>query len=384
VAAAVLTAAGCAAGASMSAPVARPERALHSPQIAPLDSRIEIALREHPAIEVDIDELLATPMLTDPQFQAAVDDWVDYWTEGAGEAVPDFLGRMESYGTYVDSALLVAGLPGSLRYLPFIESGYNPRAASPASAVGMWQFMSETARGLGMQISPLVDERRDPEKSTAAAVKFLDDLHEEFGSWFLALAAYNAGPNRMRRVLQRYAPDTPGSDSLFWALRPHFPRETRDFVPKLFGAVMFASDPAGLERVEHPPFRFDAVTVPDATSLDVVARAASVSQEEIERLNPQFVRGMTPPGRSSVLRVPEGRGAAFAVAYGLIPADERVSFVEHRVASGETLSHIALRYGVRVTDIEAANPRVRPRALRIGTMLTVPVAPSARTAIRGS
>jgi membrane-bound lytic murein transglycosylase D len=173
---------------------------------------------------------------------------------------------------------------------------------------------------------------------------------------------------------------------LFWALRAHFPLETREFVPKLFGAIAVASNPAehGHERAEHPPFRFDVVTVPDATSLDVVARAASVDQEEIERLNPQFVRGMTPPGRVTTLRVPEGKGAAFQTAYALIPPNERVSFVEHRVASGETLSHIALRYGVRVTDIQAANPSIRPRALRVGALLTVPVAPSARTAVRGS
>jgi membrane-bound lytic murein transglycosylase D len=293
---------------------------------------------------------------------------------------------MASYGALVDSALLAADLPPSLRYLPFIESGYNPRAASRASAVGMWQFMAATAGGLGMQVSPLLDERRDPEKSTAAAMKFLGDLHDEFDSWFLALAAYNGGPNRIRRVLNRYAPNTPGSDSLFWALRRHFPRETRDFVPKFFGAVVVASNPDdhGHEPAEHPPFRFDAVTVPDATSLDVVARAAFVSQDEIEHLNPQFIRGMTPPGRATVVRVPAGKGAVFAAAYALIPANERVSFVEHRVASGETLSHIALRYGVRVADIEAANPRVRPRALRIGTLLTVPVAPSARTRVRGS
>jgi membrane-bound lytic murein transglycosylase D len=386
VAACVLTVAGCVAGASLAPPVAREQRTLARPDLEPLERRIEIALRERPAVEVTIDDLLATPMLADPQFQAAVEGWVAYWSDGTAEAIPDFLGRMESYGSFVDSALLAAGLPASLRYLPFIESGYNPRAASPASAVGMWQFMSATAGGLGMQVSPLVDERRDPEKSTAAAIKFLSDLHGEFDSWFLALAAYNSGPNRIRRVLNRYASGVPRSDSLFWALRSHFPRETRDFVPKLFGAVVVASDPDrhGHEPAEHPPFRFDPVTVPDATTMDVIARAASVSQEEIEHLNPQFVRGMTPPGRTSVVRVPQGRGAAFASAYALIPANERVSFVEHRVASGETLSHIAIRYGVRVSDIQAANPRVQPRALRIGTLLTVPVAPSARTSVRGS
>ena len=386
-AAGVLTVAGCAASASLAPSAVRPQSAsLASAEITPVERRIELALRDHPEVEVRIDELVSTSMMSDPSFRAEVDQWVRYWGQSAAEAVPDFLGRMESYGSFVDSALLAADLPPSLRYLPFIESGYNPRAASRASAVGMWQFMSATAGGLGMQVSALLDERRDPERSTAAAVEFLGDLRQEFGSWFLALAAYNGGPNRVRRVMTRYAPGAPGSDSLFWALRRHFPPETRDFVPKLFGAIAVASNPNdhGHERAEHPPFRFEVVTVPDATSLDVIARAASVDQELVEWLNPQFVRGMTPPGRVSSVRVPVGKGAVFTAAYALIPPNERVSFVEHRVANGETLSHIALRYGVRVADIQAANPRVRPRALRVGTLLTVPVAPTARTSSRGS
>ncbi|MEQ1856034.1 MAG: LysM peptidoglycan-binding domain-containing protein, partial [Longimicrobiales bacterium] len=227
--------------------------------------------------------------------------------------------------------------------------------------------------------------RRDPERSTEAAIDFLSDLHEEFGSWFVVLAAYNGGPNRMRRILATYAPGSPPSDSLFWALRSHFPPETRDFVPKLFGAAIVAANPEahGHEAAPHAPFRFDEVSVPDATTLDVIARAAAVPHAEIERLNPQFVRGITPRGRATAVRVPEGTGAAFVAAYAAIPPNERVSFVEHRVASGETLSHIAIQYGVRVADLQAANPAVRPRALRIGALLTVPVAPSARTALAG-
>jgi membrane-bound lytic murein transglycosylase D len=388
--AAALVASACARASSAPAPLPPPAdqaatAVLQAPELAPLESTIELEPIEHPEIVVEIDEILATSALSDPTFRAAVETWVGYWRETAATAVPDFLGRMGSFGSMVDSALAEADLPPSLRYLPFIESGYNPRASSRARAVGMWQFMSETASGLGMQVTPLLDERRDPEKSTEAAIAFLADLREEFGSWFLALAAYNGGQNRMRRVLARYAPDAPRSDSLFWALRGHFPRETRDFVPKLFGAVIVASDPEahGHEAAPHEPFRFEEVSVPDATTLDVIARAADVSQAEIERLNPQFVRGITPRGRATTLRVPEGRGASFEAAYALIPADERVTFVEHRIARGETLSHIALQYGVRVADIQAANPTVRPRALRIGALLTVPVAPSARSAPAG-
>jgi membrane-bound lytic murein transglycosylase D len=349
--------------------------------MVPRPASVELEPRDHPQVEVRIDEILATPVLGDEEFRAAVDSWVGYWQDTAARVVPDFLGRMGSFGEMVDSALLAADLPPSLRYLPFIESGYNPRATSRASAVGMWQFMPATAGGLGMEVSPLLDERRDPEKSTVAAIAFLSELREEFGSWFIALAAYNSGPNGTRRLLARHAPGVPGSDSLFWALRRHFPRETRDFVPKLFGAVIVAANPGehGHEAAAHAPFLFDEVSVPDATTLDVIARAAAVPQTDIERLNPQYLRGITPRGRVSPVRVPQGRGPAFLAAYALIPPDERVTFVEHRVARGETLSHIAIRYGIRIADLQAANPSVRPRYLRVGALLTVPVAPSVRS-----
>ncbi|MCA1791668.1 MAG: LysM peptidoglycan-binding domain-containing protein, partial [Thioalkalivibrio sp.] len=224
------------------------------------------------------------------------------------------------------------------------------------------------------------DERRDPRRSSEAALDFLEELHRDFGSWFLALAAYNSGPGRVRRVLNQYAPLEPPSDSLFWAIRPRLPRETRDFVPKLFAAIRIAERPDafGHPRLAIVQFAYDEVQVPDATTLDVVARAAGISQEEVERLNPHIVRGITPPRTIVTLRLPEGTGARFDERYAEIPPEERVTFVEHRVAEGETLSHIAVRYGIRVADLEAANPGLRPRYLRVGTLLTVPVAPSAR------
>jgi membrane-bound lytic murein transglycosylase D len=251
----------------------------------------------------------------------------------------------------------------------------------------MWQFMEPTARELGMEVSRLLDERRDPVRSTEAAIRFLSELREDFGSWFLALAAYNGGPNRARRILREEAPGVEPSDSLFWALRGEFPRETRDFLPKLLAAVIVAERPEeyGYERPGAvSSFRYDEVEVPDATTLDVVAFAAGVSLDEIEGLNPQLVRGMTPPGRPSTLRVPAGRGPDFEQRYADIPPEERVTFVEHRVVQGETLSHIAVRYGVRVADLQAANPGLRERYLRIGAMLTVPVAPSVRGGAAGS
>jgi membrane-bound lytic murein transglycosylase D len=360
----------------LSSPIAR--GGIYTARLAP---------ERAPLPEVRLDEIMASPAWNDPEFETAVGEWIEYWHTDASEAVPVFLARMSIYETTIDSVLAANDLPPSLRYLPFIESGYNPGAASRARAVGLWQFMESTAEGMGMEVTALLDQRRDPIRSTEAAVAFLIELREDLGSWFLALAAYNGGPNRVRRILRQYAPEAEPSDSLFWALRQHFPRETQDFVPKLVGAIIVAGRPEayGYERVESAErFVFDAVTVPDATTLDVVARAAEVELHEIERLNPQFVRGMTPPNRQSALRVPYGKGAAFETNYALIPVGERVSFVEHRVEEGETLSHIAVRYGVLVADLNDANPGLRPRYLRIGTVLTVPVAPSLRGTSAGS
>jgi membrane-bound lytic murein transglycosylase D len=233
-----------------------------------------------------------------------------------------------------------------------------------------------------MWVGPLLDERRNPFKSTEAAGDFLLALRQEFGSWFLALAAYNSGPFRVNRILDRYAPLSPRSDSLYWAIRPYLPRETRDFVPKFIAAAAVAQNPRA-HGFDVPSdtlgFVFDEVVVPDATTLDVVAEAARAPQGEIERLNPEVVRGITPPGRRTTLRVPAGLGSTFEENYARIPPGERVTFVEHRVARGETLSHIARRYGVPLRELQAANPRVNPRRLQIGQRLTVPIAPRSRS-----
>ena len=328
--------------------------------------------------EAHRDALLASPVLSDPEFTRRVHWWVGYWTGPARDWFPGFLDRMAWLGTSVDSALATHGFPPSLRYLPLIESGYAPDVTSGASAVGLWQLMAPTARELGLEVTPLLDERRDIQRSTDAALRYLGRLYDEFGSWHLALAAYNTGPTRVRRLLAREATDSPRTDSLFWALRERFAPETRDFLPKLYGAMWVASKPEayGYTTPEADPVAFDVVRVPDQTTLDVVARAAGVPHAEILRLNPEFVRGITPPGRSVDVRVPRGRGGSFSVMFALIPPDQRVTFVEHVVQAGETLGSIAARYGVGAGEIEQANPGLEPRLLSIGIRLTVPVAPA--------
>lgn len=225
---------------------------------------IEAYLRTPAVPLAQMDELLTSPVLADAEFTEAVHWWVSYWTRYATRWFPGFLDRMTLRGSAVDEALMAYGFPPSLRYLPLIESGYDPGVTSRSGAVGMWQLMPPTARGLGLVVNSWVDERHDAEKSTEAALRYIEALHDEFGSWFLTLAAYNSGPTRVRNILRRHAPpDAPRTDSLFWALRSHFPLETREFVPKLYGAMFVASQPDayGYEGSAAEPFVFRELTV---------------------------------------------------------------------------------------------------------------------------
>lgn len=321
------------------------------------------------------DPILHSPWTLHRDIRERVAYWTDRYAVRDGHAFPIFLERMGPYVTVVDSALASEGLPRSLRYVPVIESGYLTSATSPMSAVGLWQFMAPTARSFGMHVSSLIDERRDPVKSTVAAARYLRELEERFGSWFLALAAYNSGPYRVESLLREHAPLAPRGDSLYTVIFPHLPAETRDFVPKLIAVASVAErlHEWGLEApAPGEQYAFDEVVVPDATSFDVVAEAAGVEEEVVRILNPHILRGLTPRGQPTAIRLPPGTADRFTAAYALIPADERVTVSEHIVASGETLGGIAGQYGVRLSELQAANPGVDPRRMRIGTRLVVP------------
>jgi membrane-bound lytic murein transglycosylase D len=250
---------------SFAAP--EPEELPRLPALPVIPARFEgITLEGYlrpPALHVEHrDALLSSPVLADAEFSRAVHWWVTYWTVYATRWFPGFLDRMALRGGAVDEALAERGFPPSLRYLPLIESGYDPRVTSRTGAVGMWQIMPATARGLGLTVNRLHDERRDVEKSTEAALRYLTSLQAEFDSWFLTLAAYNSGPTRVRGILRRHAPEAPRTDSLFWALRDRFPPETREFLPKLYGAMFVASRPEayGYESVDGAPFVFRTVS----------------------------------------------------------------------------------------------------------------------------
>ncbi len=312
---------------------------------------------------------------------AQVRQYVDFFQDEARDRFAIWLTRLPRYQTMIRRAMEENDVPQDMVYLALIESGYSNTAVSRSRAVGMWQFMAGTGRQYGLRIDYWIDERRDPFKATDAAARHLADLRDRFGSVFLAAAAYNAGAGRVSRGLRRLPADLRShgelGDSAFFALADtrYLVRETREYVPKLIAAALIAKQPEryGFDPLgPDDPWQFDTLTVPDATGLDVIARLADTSLSAIRFLNPQYIRLATPPKERATLRLPAGSGERVRDRYAELPASERVTFLMHKVREGETMGHIARRYGVSTRALSMANPRVKPRAMQIGTQLVIP------------
>ncbi len=393
----VAAAAGCSrvgfdGGPEAPSPDAGTETVVRTPSAADRIERTVAPTRvlDETPLEVEgADPLLYSIVRDDTRLTERVDYWIDFWTSRGSGHFGRYLERMARYHPIVDQELKERGLPLSLRYLPVVESGYHLGAVSRVGATGLWQIMTPTARDLGLSVSTLVDDRRDPVASTRAALDYLEQLHRTFDSWFLALAAYNAGPGRVAGVIQRHAPaDTElAGDALYLYLRPHLPAETREFVPRFFAAAAIAGDPEryGFQvPADIPHLAFEEVEVPDATSFDVLAEAAGVDEDAIRELNPHFLSTFTPVGEARVVRLPPGTGETFETNFAMIPPDERIRLLEHPVGQGETLTHIARRYSVSVADLQSANGSLDPRRLQVGQRLIVPVAGVQATASSGT
>ena len=302
-----------------------------------------------------------------------VEKWLDYFRGKGRREMQRWLGRSPRYRPMIEKILNEEGVPAELFYLAVIESGLNPNAYSRAHACGMWQFIASRARMNGLRVDWWVDERRDPERATRAAVAYLKDLYQMFGSWELALAGYNSGEGRVARARKR----RPSCED-YWCL--DLPRETENFVPKFIAAALIGRDPEAygfsLPRAE-PPLAYDTIEVADATDISLIADAARATPEEIRKLNPALRRWCTAPeGAPTMVRVPPGAGSRCRTALASIPADRRATWRRHRVSRGETLSEIAGHYGTSVPAVLTVNDIRNPHRIRSGDYLIIPIGPS--------
>ncbi len=298
---------------------------------------------------------------------------VDFYTGPYRDRLIAALERAGRYLPFIREELTRAGLPLDLAFLPLIESAFNPKARSRASAQGLWQFMAGTARLYSLRCDGLVDERNDPELATRAAVAHLSDLFAHFGDWELALAAYNSGTGRVERAIRRG-----GGSRDFWALRRHLPRETRNYVPAMWAALVVTKDLKryGLPALVETPQCLARVEVAGALDLAVLGERGPLSEGELAALNPALTYKLTPVNGSYQLAVPCGRESEVAEVISSIPPAQRVRRFLHVVSQGDTLGVIARRYGSSVSTIMAANGIRDPRRLRIGQQLVVPRDPS--------
>ncbi len=303
----------------------------------------------------------------------------------SGAMKPTFevaLTRQSRYAPMIHAKLREAGLPEDMIYLPLIESWFDPHAYSRAAAVGMWQFMTTTAKGVGLRVDWWVDERRDPVRATDGAVKYLNALREDFGSIYLAAAAYNGGSGRVSRGLAKHASALEGTqgEDLFFALADQkaLRTETSDYVPKLIAAALVGKDPARYDVRIAPvaPFTWDSVSVPPATPLAAVAKALDVPVDTVLDYNPHILRGMTPPaGAASWLRVPVGTTAEFAARFEALPEAERTGVKRVVTKDGDYMTRIAKAHGLTAQQLNWYNPqatRLKNGNLHAGQRILVP------------
>ena len=300
----------------------------------------------------------------------SVDQFISYFQSKGRRQFEIWLDRYYQYGPMLERILNEYELPEELAYLAMIESGLNPKAYSRAKATGMWQFMYSTGKKYGLQRNWYIDERRDPEKATHAAAKFLLDLYKEFDHWYLALAAYNGGPGRVHRATRLH------QTSDFWQLHS-LPRETRNYIPYYLAAAIISSDPTsyGFKTPKTKPHKYEVVEIQQSADLAVLANSAGTSLKTLKAYNPELRQSATPVEVTYQLKIPVGKTDMFVSNFNSIPADQRFAprYVAHKVKRGESLWTISKKYRVSIHDLAAVNKIKNRHRLSVGQKLTIPV-----------
>lgn len=328
----------------------------------------------------------------DIKFNERVDAFVNYFTVRDRGYTREMLRRKALYFPIFEKYLAKYDLPEELKYLPIIESGLNPKAVSGPRAVGLWQFMKPTGKEQGLKIDWYIDERMDPEKATEAACKYISWLYNFFDDWKLTLAAYNSGIGNVQRAIRRS-----GYKNDFWDVYRYLPRETRSYVPQ-FAAMVYSMEYADEHNIfvdeELYPTDFQEVTVNQFVYLKSFAEEGGFDLDELRQLNPAIKKDAIPEHfKDFKIRIPKSQASSFDVNSTAIlvkAAEGKKEFEKmargmpgstfgkekniYRVRSGDVLGGIALKYGVKVSDIKAWN-NIRGTMIRVGQRLTIYTGP---------
>lgn len=354
--------------------------------------------------DVYIKRLSQMPTTIEMPFNQIVKSYINMYTQKKRGLVENMLGMSLYYMPIFEQALEREGLPLELKYLPVIESALNPDAVSRAGATGLWQFMLPTARGLSLEINSIVDERRDPYRSSDAAAKYLKQLHSIYNDWSLAIAAYNCGPGNVNKALRRVG----GDQKDFWAIYPYLPAETRGYVPCFIAAnyvMTYYKEHNISPALAKRPIITDSIHVNKRVHFDQISNVLNIPVEEIRVLNPQFRHDIIPGDiRSYSLVLPSQQVYCYIMSEDSIIANNAALYARrttvepaslasfrdqsdgeyitkqdvkyHKVKRGENLNAIAKRYGVTVASIKKTNgvrKAKRGQTLKIVTYYKVPV-----------
>ncbi len=295
-------------------------------------------------------------------FQGKGRKWFRVWLERSGRYIPPMRKILRDHD-----------LPEDLVYLAMIESGFSPKAYSRARAVGPWQFIKSTGRLYGLKSNFWLDERRDPEKSTIAAARHLKDLYDQFQSWKLAAAAYNAGARKVSNAIRRYKTED------FWELTKgrYLRAETKHYVPKIIAAALIAKEPEkyGFADIQYQdPLEYDKIIVPEPVNLVFLAKKAGIEIAELMAINPELNHTVTPPDvKNYELRIPARTSQQFLVALNSLEESEKFQYASHTVKRGDTLYGISRGFGVPVSEIMELNKLRSSKYLKVGQTLLIPI-----------
>jgi membrane-bound lytic murein transglycosylase D len=336
-------------------------------------SVIPLRLPESNSAMVNIVGMKGVPLQIPMTDNEVTQKTVEFFTnQGARKYFQKWLERAGRWFPMMRRIAREEGAPEEIIYLSMIESALIPKAVSRAQAVGLWQFIKSTGQLYGLDAGYWIDERREPEKATRAAMRHLKDLYNEFGDWHLAMAAYNCGVGGVRRAIARTGMSNPD----YWDIRAKLPRETRGYVPLYIAAAKVCMNPEAYGFINIPleeAYRYDTIAVSESVDFKVLAKCAGITPDDLEEFNPELSRSATPPGGEYWLKLPPGTKNTFLANFGKLSNDDKQTWTLHQVSSKETIQSIAKKYGISAGVISEANGLTgRKKRISAGMMLKIP------------